>query len=588
MIYVSGMNDLFSERPDVSGTLLQFLDRAYEAPFDPGNFDQVIESAAAYLFRSPENPAPAHHVSRGLHDQLFTSHSDRLQRLLEVQELSSRTRPESLVKDRLAALVIAPGGTCLGNSNAASLFGVTFPCRFDALSLQGACRDHLRKMLADTARFQPIETDSIVLELAGGERFVARVTQHQSVDPRTGQTSSGLAITIARILWDEESLSLIRASFDLSGSEAEVLLEILRGRSHAEIAEIRGRSVETIRSQAKAILGKSGFARMPQLISLMNQLALFSEPGVTVVNEAVPALGHDIRKLDLPKGRRVACHREGRPGGVPVLFVHGYITGPYFSSALSRGFSDLGLDVLAPSRPGFGQTSAPSDWERFDDTVVEDALAVCHAHFDRPVLVVAHQGGVSHACRIARALGPDCRGMLMISAGIPIDDTRHLHKMNLQTRVAAIAARYAPSMFAMLLRIGIAQFNRIGHVAYLNKYFNGSDADIAALKQPEILDIYRRNVHHMIAQGTRHMVQDGRAAMADWSGDYTALTVPIHWLHGSADPIMAVGFVREWAEAHGHGPVDVVEGGANSMMWMHPDRVLSALSRLMDATEKPS
>lgn len=586
MIYVSGMNDFSPERTDVSGKLLHFLDSAYEAPFDPGNFDQVIDSAAAYLFRSPENPVPANHVSRGLHDQLFTSHADRLQRLLEAQEPNSRARPETLVRDRLAALVIAPGGTCLGNSNAASLFDVAFPCNFDALCLAGTSRHHLRKMLADTARLQPLATDSIVLELAGGDRFVARVTQHQSVDPKTGRTSSGLGITIARILWDEESLPLIRDSFDLSGSEAEVLLEILRGRSHAEIAEIRGRSVETIRSQAKAILGKSGFARMPQLITLMNQLALFSEPGVTTAADAFPSLSRDIQKFDLPEGRRVACHREGRCGGVPVLFVHGYITGPYFNAPLARGFSELGFDVLAPSRPGFGQTSAPIDWERFDDTVVEDALAVCRAHFDRPVIVVAHQGGVSHACRIARALGPDCRGMLMISAGIPIDETRHLHHMNLQTRVAAVAARYTPSMFAMLLRIGIAQFNRIGHVAYLNKYFKGSDADIAALKQPEILDIYRRNVHHMIAQGTRHMVQDGRAAMADWAGDYAAVGAPIHWLHGSADPVLAVEFVHEWAEAHGHGPVDVVEGGANSMMWMYPDRVLAALTRLVTATER--
>ncbi|AUC54845.1 hypothetical protein CDO87_17430 [Sagittula sp. P11] len=582
----STMKDDNTTPPDISSKLLQFLDAAYEAPFDPGNFDEVIDSAAAYLFASASDPAPARHVRQGLHDPLIESHSDRLQKMLEAQEAEARTRPAALVKERLAALVIDHKGTCIGNSNAASLFGLTFPCALDDLRLAGETAAYLRRVLADARRNLPMETDAAVLEMQDGERVVARITQHQHVDPDSGETSSGLAVTIARVAWDEDSLPLIQGAFGLSVSESEVMLEILRGRSHAEIAELRDRSVETIRSQAKAILGKTGFARMPQLIAILNQMALFSEPGI--LPEAaphVPAMP-DALRLDVGEGRRLAYRQFGRAGGLPVLFVHGYITGPYFNAPLIEGFTSMGLEVLAPSRPGFGQSSVPRDWGAYDDVVVSDALALVEARCGAPVLIVAHQGGVSHACRIARALGPRCRGMLMVSAGIPIDDARHVRHMNLQTRVAAIAARYTPSMFAMLLRIGIAQFNRIGHVAYLNKFFHGSDADIEALKRPEILDLYRRSVHHMITQGTRHMVTDGRAAMADWGGDYEALKVPIRWLHGSADPVMGVGFVQEWAEAHGHGPVDVVEGGASSMLWVNADRVLQALARLIEATEK--
>ncbi|EBA09388.1 alpha/beta hydrolase [Sagittula stellata] len=579
------MKDQDATPPDISGKLLQFLDAAYEAPFDPGNFDEVIDSAAAYLFASASDPLPAWHVRQGLHDPLIESHSARLQRMLEAQETDVRTRPEALVKNRLAALVIDPSGTCIGNSNAASLFGLTFPCELEDLRFSGDTAALLRRMLADTRRNVPMETDAAVLEMPDGERFVARITQHQHVDPDSGESCSGLAVTIARVAWGDDSLPLIQGAFGLSTSESEVLLEILRGRSHAEIAELRGRSVETIRSQAKAILGKTGFARMPQLIAILNQMALFSEPGIVPEAEAhVPAMP-DALRLDVGEGRRLAYRQFGRVGGMPVLFVHGYITGPYFNAPLVDGFSSMGLDVLAPSRPGFGQSSVPRDWDAYDDVVVADALALAEARFGEPVLIVAHQGGVSHACRIARALGPRCRGMLMVSAGIPIDDARHVRHMNRQTRVAAIAARYTPSMFAMLLRIGIAQFNRIGHVAYLNKYFQGSHADIEALKRPDILDLYRRSVHHMITQGTRHMVTDGRAAMADWGGDYKALGVPIRWLHGSADPVMEVSFVEEWAKAHGHDPVDIVEGGANSMLWLHADRVLQALAGLIEDTE---
>jgi len=76
------MKDDNTTPPDISSKLLQFLDASYEAPFDPGNFDEVIDSAAAYLFASASDPAPARHVRQGLHDPLIESHSDRLQKML--------------------------------------------------------------------------------------------------------------------------------------------------------------------------------------------------------------------------------------------------------------------------------------------------------------------------------------------------------------------------------------------------------------------------------------------------------------------------------------------------------------------------
>ena len=326
---------------------------------------------------------------------------------------------------------------------------------------------------------------------------------------------------------------------------------------------------------------------MTDLVGLMVNIALFAEPvGDRPCLERTKARRlHAAETVSVAGDRSVGVTRVGAPDGVPVLFVHGLIMGPFFSELLVDGFSQQGLHVIAPSRPGFGHTSGLSDWSTFDQGCVDDALEVA-ARFcgDTPVLIVAHQGGVSHACRIAAALGDRARGLLMLGAGIPINEHKHLKRMNLDSRVGALAARYTPAILEMILRLAINKWNRMGPVAYLRHFHRDSAADLEALEDPKLLALYRQGAQHMISGGPAPVVKDGQAAMAAWDEDYDAVGCPISWLHGTEDPIMYHAFVVEWANAHGHGPVDLIEGGANGMMYTHPSRFLRALTRLRDAT----
>jgi DNA-binding CsgD family transcriptional regulator len=64
-------------------------------------------------------------------------------------------------------------------------------------------------------------------------------------------------------------LSLTRTAFGLTQAEAEVAAELANGRSSADIARRRGLSVETIHTQVKAILAKTGCARRAGLPSVL-------------------------------------------------------------------------------------------------------------------------------------------------------------------------------------------------------------------------------------------------------------------------------------------------------------------------------
>ncbi|MEL6167583.1 MAG: helix-turn-helix transcriptional regulator [Pseudomonadota bacterium] len=67
----------------------------------------------------------------------------------------------------------------------------------------------------------------------------------------------------------EDHLKAYFRTWDLSPSEQSVAIYAMKGFSNAEVANLRGTSASTIKSQMNAIYRKSGFANRQQLISFL-------------------------------------------------------------------------------------------------------------------------------------------------------------------------------------------------------------------------------------------------------------------------------------------------------------------------------
>lgn len=67
----------------------------------------------------------------------------------------------------------------------------------------------------------------------------------------------------------ENHLGEMFASWDLSQSEQSVAILAMKGFSNAEVSDMRGTSVSTIKSQMNSIYKKSGLANRQQLISFL-------------------------------------------------------------------------------------------------------------------------------------------------------------------------------------------------------------------------------------------------------------------------------------------------------------------------------
>lgn len=558
-----------SPPPGPSGRFLDFLDRAYDAPAQPERFEALMEAAKAYFFDDAEaalTPDSAHFAA---FDARLAPHIARIQALLDgAGAARSIAAPESAAYGRF---VLAAGGRVIAGNDAARAFlSAEFPCGIDALNLDYQSRKRLSGALAGDAEASAIIR--LVNETGDGGGAIAFCQ-------RAGEGGeSRLEISLSHIAWTDEIIAQVGRALGLTEAEADVLYGLVEGQSQAEIAHARTRALDTVKSQAKSILRKSGCTRMSDVVQLAVSTAfLLGASGRAAPTRAAAARVETPLFLDVGGGRELGYYVHGAPRGAPVVYFHGSLQGPFFRQSFVDGLKALGVTLYGPSRPGFGATSPAGKGLSFDEATVNDVERLFDHEGLNDVLFLVQHGGVSHAYRAAARLGDRVKGLVMIGGGVPIDEKTHVPHMDRYTRIAAAAVKHAPAMMELISRIAISVYRRRGYRDFLKDYFACSPADLAALGEPELYSIMEKGLDHLIGQGPKTFVIDGASQMADWRADFERVNARTFWLHAEDDPILPVRFVRDWVTSRTNHPVETAPEGGYNFIHVRADLVLEKL-----------
>lgn len=559
-------------RPD---DLADLLDAAYATPEEPGRFDDLVAIAQRFLARLPgqDAPTPGEDVRVAL-DAKFGAHAKRLARAIaREEEMSTLTRGETfharLTINRLDLSV-------RGNAAAERLTSRSFPCSLDDLPFDSVAISVLKRNALDETT-ETAQRDKIIFATVEEPQTRSCLALIQ----RPPDDHAALSIAISYIDWSRELVTRLGEAFGLSDSETDVLEGYLNSLNAKEIAEQRGRSPETIKVQSKAILRKTGCGRMPEVLQLSASIAyllrLHAPAPDNAMRELWSAPRLDIHILSRNSGREKAFYVFGE-GDRTVMFVHGLIQGPFFTQRFLTAAARASIRLVCPSRPGFGFTSPAPSRTAYEAAVVQDALAVAdHLGVER-LVVASTKVGASHACRIVRALGSRAAGLAMIAAGVPVFNDRNLAHMDAQTRLASVAARYAPSMMGLITRLGIAAYKRRGVDAFLQSYLAASPRDLALMDDPEIRRILRYGIYHVVHQGPDAWVHDSISSMSGWQVDHKAVHVPQLWLHGDDDRVMSVDAVATYLAGTPDCTLEVIRDAGMQLTHEHPELVVDRLS----------
>jgi pimeloyl-ACP methyl ester carboxylesterase len=104
-------------------------------------------------------------------------------------------------------------------------------------------------------------------------------------------------------------------------------------------------------------------------------------------------------------GLRLYHHRAGKRGGVPIVFVHGYMVGHWSLRRILPRVTEAGFDVIAPDLPGCGESDRPSprDYGYDGDAFVATLLGFLDAlDVERATLVGHSMGGAISLLAAAR------------------------------------------------------------------------------------------------------------------------------------------------------------------------------------------
>jgi pimeloyl-ACP methyl ester carboxylesterase/DNA-binding CsgD family transcriptional regulator len=561
--------------PAAEAPYIGLLGLAYQVPLDNSAFEHFLDAAhdffAVNLKTGDVNPSI---LGNDAAQSELDTHTDRLSEIFDMAialEKSQSARDDPYH----AALQVQPGKPLVdGNDAACVLLGCDLPAPLEDLPLDPDTCRLIRKTLNT-----PGEQDRIFLGSIGEDADSTCLGLiHRPADPE-----AALRISLSFVHWSESLLDRLGTALGLTDSETQVLAGYLSNKTPKQIAADRERSVETIKAQSKSILRKTGCARIADLVQLSAGIAfmLHQLPGSPSDNLLASWTTPREHLHTLQRGgRTVAYYRHGT-GRRTLVFLHALIQGPFFQPQFLDHLEQNDFTLLAPSRPAYGYTSPPETEAAFEETSLRDALAVIDQHTSGEVHIIAQQLGTSHGARLANALGPRARSLILVNGGIPLSK-EHYAGMDRRVRFAAMSARHAPSVLKLSNALGLRSFRRRGARHFLIDRYNQSDTDMQALSRPGVLETHALGIFHACEQGGAPFYLDELSKHSDWAADLNAVSCPQYWLQPEKCRIVQPDDVRAVTERLQDARFTIEPDAGSIMLHERPERVARFIAQAVD------
>ena len=372
--------------------------------------------------------------------------------------------------------------------------------------------------------------------------------------------------------------SSIGDSFGLTPAELRLARKLRDGRSLKEAAEELGVSFNTVRNQLRAVFEKMGLKRQGELIRALTQLAAMAgaiesqtpPPMATSVANAPPVV-----RIILPDGRRLAYRDYGDRAGRAVMVFHEGLGSSLLPPSAQQQAQALGLRLICPERPGFGQSDPRADYSF--DGVADDMVELCDQLGLGAVQITGILSGSPSAITTAIRLGRRATGLLLCSGRPPRPvnavRTRSIFTLFrarlesnpwvIETFYAILRLRLSPQMVSRMIRGSVSS----------------SPSDAAYFEaNPDIANYLAAAVGECLARSTRGAVDDIKAFRRASNQTVLGLNCPLTVWHGEDDVLAPLSDLLDYL---GDLPreVRIFPGIGHLMGIKHWDEMLRHLAR---------
>jgi pimeloyl-ACP methyl ester carboxylesterase/DNA-binding CsgD family transcriptional regulator len=528
----------------------QIVDRLYDVAMDPILLEDLLdvwEGSVAPLRVGPVEAAIE------LDDPDIAAHVKRASVFLDRTEAA---HPESTQKSILAdipraAAFLTDGGSSIAACNRAArvAFGLadggpisTLP--FDAEDV-ATLRGVVRKVAGGRAEKVVILR---IRSLTTGSPVIVRVSAVES------EAKPPLAlVTSTELVWPAGFAETVQEAFGLTGAEVAIVQGISLGLPLKTIADDRGRSVETVRTQLRSILAKTETHSQAELVRVvlgLMDVAYLPTGGEAAVPQRGSVAEVPFALVTGADGRKLEYLCFGEAHGKPLLYMHLDFGLTRWPARAERAAAKRGHWVIVPIRAGYGRTPLHRKGGNYTADVVADYLTVLDHLGVRECVVVPTGADLRFALALAQARQGLVKGIVGVAAMLPARTSAHYERMDKWQRFVLANARYAPKVLPFIVKAGFALARRMGKANFFRQVNGGSQADMAAFAQADIRDAVLvgsdviMSATHLAAEA---FVRESIDSEKDWSALIRGANVPVKLLQGDQDPQSPMLTVQEIA-----------------------------------------
>jgi pimeloyl-ACP methyl ester carboxylesterase len=280
----------------------------------------------------------------------------------------------------------------------------------------------------------------------------------------------------------------------------------------------------------------------------------------------------------LTDGREIGLSSSGPDDGTPVVYLHG-CPGSRLDESPGRDalLERIGVRVITPERPGYGQSS-PRRGRRVVDYVEDLRAVVDHEKIDR-FAVLGYSAGGPYALATAARLGERVNAVGTISTVGRRDWPGALDGMASGERTLYRLIGLSPRLVELYFALGKWLLTRKPErfLAEFEKELSDTDRELYA--KPEIREIVLRTSREGLRQGGAGAAEDwAEFARRPWGFELAELNRPVHLWFGTADRIVPVAQGRHLASLLPNPVVHEIPGEGHLLIFAQFDDILSSLA----------
>ncbi|NJS38570.1 MAG: helix-turn-helix transcriptional regulator [Rhodobacteraceae bacterium] len=564
----------------------EIVERLYDVAVDPIRLEELLEvweGRAGPLRVGPvESAIPLEDPEIEAHLARATVFLDRL------EAAEDQTAARSVLEDipRSAAFLCDGGAVLVGCNRAARVaFGVTEGGPFADLPFEAEDRTLLAGVVRRVASRKAEKVVTLrIRSTVTGSPVILRVS------PVDGGETRPLALVVStELVWPDGFQTTVQEAFGLTTAEVEIVRGVTLGLPLRDIAEARGRSLETVRTQVRSVLAKTETHSQSELVRVvlgLMDVALIPVRGGAALQGRSALEPRPLREMRSSDGRRLTWIEFGDPKGLPVLYMHldfGLIRWP---ATAERAAASRGMRVIVPVRAGYGRTDPLPRGEDHLAGVTRDYAAVLDHLGVKGAVAIPLGADLRFAMNLSIQRPDLLRAIVGAACQLPLRSAAQYERMDKWQRFILANARYAPRVLPFLVQAGFSLARRLGKEAFFRQVNGGSPADMETFDRPEVrAAVLEGSDVCMAAKWSAHAAFTAECigSEKDWSAVVRGARVPVLLLQGDQDPQSPVATIRELAIDYPHLEVRFLPGTGQLLFMAEWPQVLDAVQAMAEA-----